>query len=359
MVSKAETLEHIEVNSELEALLLESRLIKKFKPFYNLISKDDKSPYYIHITHEDFPKPVINHIEKYSIAGPFLNRYLPTRVLRHFRTIAPYCLSPRPVKRACLYSHMGLCSPCPGDLNISEKRDLYNQNIIRLKRLLKGQFSAVKRNLVFQMRKQSQLEHYEQAGILKGQILALDLLSTITVSPDAYISNPNLTQDLRDEALESISKLLNIKKPLRIEMYDNAHLSGTAATSAMTVAQNGELIPSLYRHFTINNSPSGSDVGMMVEVLSRRFKNLDWPKPDLVVLDGGKPQLSAVTKLNIGVPLISLAKNQEIILVPKEHGYAEIILPKNDRGLHLLQNLRDEAHRFSRRLHHKHRAKIT
>jgi excinuclease ABC subunit C len=360
MMEKADNLEYIEVASELEALLLESRLIKKFKPFYNIISKDDKSPYYIHLTHEEYPKPVINHDADKSVAGPFLNRYLPTRILRQFRRVAPYCQSPRPVLRPCLYSHLGLCQPCPGEISTPDQKILYLNNISRLRRLLAGQFSVVRRNLTLQMMVESSGQNYEQAGLIRNQIQALDHLLITPITPDDYLTNPNLTQDLRQQALDSLSQVLSLPPPHRIEMYDNSHLSGTAPASAMVVAVNGEILPRLYRHFTIKSADPKSDVAMMVEVITRRLKNSDWQTPNLIVLDGGKPQLSSIFHLvPPEIKLISLAKSHETIVIPAEAGYREIHLPKSHPGLRLLMHLRDEAHRFSRRLHHKHRAKIT
>lgn len=359
MVEKATSLEHIEVASELEALLLESRLIKKFKPFYNLISKDDKSPYYVHISKEEYPRPVVNHEAKGAIAGPFLNRYLPTWILRRFRQVAPFCLAPRPVRRPCLYAHLGLCSPCPGQIVSPDQKELYQEHISLLKRLLRGQFSSVKKNLTTQMAAASKAQDYESAGQLKNYLLALDQLSVSPTTPEEYIVNPNLTQDLRQAAVESLSDLLKIAPPNRVEMYDNAHLGGVAPTSAMTVAVAGELLPRFYRHFTIKTAPSNSDVDMMAEVISRRFKNTDWPTPDLVVLDGGKPQLSKIKGLiPAHIPVIGLAKRLETIVIPVGDDYQEINPPKTHPGLKLLMQLRDEAHRFSRRLHHKHRKLI-
>ena len=116
----------------------------------------------------------------------------------------------------------------------------------------------------------------------------------------------------------------------------------------MTVAIDGEITPRNYRHFTLHTS---DDISMMKEVLTRRLKT-DWPTPDLIVLDGGLPQLSVITW---NIPTIALAKREEIIYLPNGKN---ISLPKNHPGLLLLMRLRDEAHRFSRRLHHKHRASM-
>ncbi|HJZ05450.1 hypothetical protein A2634_04240 [Candidatus Amesbacteria bacterium RIFCSPHIGHO2_01_FULL_48_32] len=352
LVSRIDSIEHIEVNSDLESLLLESRLIKKFRPRYNIASKDDRSPYYIHFIRDTYPLPVINHNPDGSLAGPFLSGLIVRRVLHQFRRVAPYCTSHRPVKRPCLYSHLGLCNPCPA----TGDRKGYLQNIARLKSLIRGHFASVRQSLQKDMGKAVKSQDYESAAKLRDQLKSLDYLLLTPVAPDDYIVNPNLVEDQRQEAVDSLKLALSTSHLIlnslhRIEFFDNAHLSGTAPTSAMTVAIDGEVTTRHYRHFTLKNQ-EGDDIAMMGEVLSRRLKRADWPTPDLIVLDGGLPQLSVVSW---NIPTIALAKKQEIIHLPNGE---QIKLDKSHPGLKLLMHLRDEAHRFSRRLHHKHRSKM-
>lgn len=336
LVSQIKTIEYIEVFSEIEALLLEGKLIKKFKPKYNIASKDDKSPYYIHITTGKYPKPVVNHLAMGSIAGPFLSGYIARNILRQFRRIAPFCTSKTPQK-PCFYTHLGLCDPNP---------ERYLKNITKLKRLLRGQFGSVSRELKLQMTKAAKDQDFEQASILRDKLKNLEYLLQTPVSADEFIVNPNLAEDRRKEALDNLSMLgENLH---RIEMYDISNLSGTSATGAMTVAIDGAITPSQYRHFTIKFKDL-NDVSMMKEMLTRRLSN-DWPKPDLIILDGGMTQLSIV---NWDIPTFGLAKQEEIIYSRDGN---KIKLERNNPGLQLLQLLRDEAHRFSRRLHHKHRS---
>ncbi|TSC85457.1 MAG: excinuclease ABC subunit C [Microgenomates group bacterium Gr01-1014_16] len=195
---------------------------------------------------------------------------------------------------------------------------------------------------------------YEQAGVIKKSLDSLDYLLSKPIRPDEYIVNPNLISDLNQEAIDSLKKIiiehctLNIEHLHRVEFYDNAHLMGTHPTSAMTVAIDGEITPRNYRHFSLHTS---DDVSMMQEVLTRRL-NTDWPKPDLIILDGGMPQLSIV---NWEIPTVALAKKEEVIYFLNS---PPLKLPRTHPGLQLLMRLRDEAHRFSRRLHHKHRASM-
>ncbi|MDP1743567.1 MAG: GIY-YIG nuclease family protein [Candidatus Amesbacteria bacterium] len=340
LVSQIQSIEYIEVNSEIEALLLELKLIKKFMPKYNIASKDDKSPYYIHITKAIYPKPVVNHIADGSIAGPFLSGYVAKSILRQFRKIAPYCTSNHPEK-PCLYTHLGLCDPNPIQ---------YKRNISKLKKLLRGEFSKVRSDLSLSMNTASKSQDFELASKIRDKIINLDYLLLKPVSADDYIVNPNLVDDKRQEALENLKMLgTNLH---RIEMYDISNLAGTSATGAMTVAINGQITPREYRHFTIKTDEL-NDVSMMKEMLTRRLKRDDWPKPDLIILDGGMPQLSITKSLNFTCPIFGLAKQDEIIF--DIHGN-QVRLERSNPGLQLVQRLRDEAHRFSRRLHHKHRS---
>lgn len=320
---------YIEVMSEIEALLLESKLISKWLPPYNIASRDDKSPYYIHITAEKFPRPVVNHFPTAAMAGPFLRGWTAKSILRQFRRIAPYH-----TESPCFYRHLGLCRPCPDDPQT--RLEDYRANISRLRRLLHGQFKQVIHQAI-------KTRDFETAAALR------DLLRR-PISPEEYVVNPNLVADRRQESLHALQNSLGVWPLARIEMYDVSNLFGTAATGAMTVAINGGIDSHNFRHFTIHTSDP-NDVAMMKEVITRRLKRVDWPKPDLIVLDGGKSQLSIVSW---EIPTISLAKKEEIIYTPTGQ---EIHLDKDNPGLQLLMRLRDEAHRFARRLHHKHRRK--
>ena len=364
LVSRIISLEYIEVISEVEALLLESSLIRKLKPGFNSVSKDDKTPYHIHLTREKFPRPLINHQSRLAVAGPFLNRRLPSRILRWFRTVTPFCSLPRPVKRPCLYSHLGLCRPCPGDVLSPPQILDYRKNIARLRRLLKGDFISVNRQLETAMSTASKNQNYESAALLRDRLTALNYLQHPPSSPDLYLQNPNLLHDLRSEALASLIQILNpclpyLKSLKRIEMYDVSHLRGGSATAAMAVAVDGRISHRDYRHFTVRTPDSADDVASLLGILNRRLKRTDWPAPDLIVLDGGKPQLSILKNLDPNpynlIPILAIAKRIETLIIPSPVGFTEINLPRYHPGLQLLIRLRDEAHRFSRRLHHLHR----
>lgn len=362
LVHDIRRIDHLVVSGEVEALLLESRLIKKFRPFYNLSSKDDKSPYYIHLTGDKFPRPVINHLSSASLAGPFLNRHIPFEILKYFRRISPYCQTGGLARKPCLYSHLGLCRPCPSPASSVTPEIIarYQDNITRLKKLLKIQFKSVIRQLQKDMGLLSAARDYEGAAIARDRLQWLSAISSVRITPDEYLSNPNLISDRNEQKVSALLSALapHLSLPpadlsrFRIEAYDISHLSGLSAAGAMVVSIGGDINPGQFRHFTIRQAQTSDDVSMLKEVLTRRLRRNDWPVADLIVLDGGKPQLSVH---ELFPRMISLAKANEIIFIPVPSGFVELSLPRNHPGLQLLQSLRDEAHRFSRRLHHLHR----
>lgn len=371
MVKKAKTLSLIQVGSDLEAILLESKLINFHQPLYNVISKDDKSPYFIHLSQEPYPKPIINHQRDKSLAGPFLNSQIPKTILKSFRPIAPYCTGAKNLKTACFHSYLNLCRPCPkSKIPLSKKNQrLYRQNISRLKLLLSGKFTSLRRQLERKMKAYSALQHYEEAALIRNQLSALEQLQNRPILPPDYLADPNLQidrqlnrQSLLIQALNPYLPNLKSHPNFRLECYDIANIQGRYATAAMTVSLNGFINSANFRHFRIKTITGINDPAMLAETLSRRLNHSSWLLPDLIVLDGGEPQLSAVKGLatSADIPIISLAKKAETIIIPSAGSYLHLNLPADHPGLQLLQHLRDEAHRFSRRLFHKYQnAKIT
>ncbi len=158
--------------------------------------------------------------------------------------------------------------------------------------------------------------------------------------------------------LELKNKLFLPKLPMRIECFDISHLGGENTTAAMTVVTNGKPDKNQYRHFLVKTVAGISDFDAIKEVIQRRFGgSLAWdtPLPDLVVVDGGKPQLSAaltaLQSVHVSVPVVALAKREEEVFTPFAKG--SIKLPKTNSGLKILMNLRDEAHRLANRLRKK------
>jgi excinuclease ABC subunit C len=375
MVNEAQELSYIQVGSELEALLLEAKLIRSYMPKYNVAAKDDKHPLYIQITAELYPRVItarkIAEREKnIAFYGPFPSSRNVRSVLRMLRRIFPYS-DHKLGKRGCLYSHIGLCDPCPniiemaGDkLQMSNLRNQYLKNIKHIRSILDGNITKVRGNLVKEMEELSQNQDFEKAGLIRDQIQKLEYITRPQMPTEFYMQNPNLYEDIRKkEALQlsAVLKKFNISIPKieRIECFDVAHLAGTSPTASMVTFIKGEPDKNFYRHFRIRQIKSQDDYASMKEVISRRKNHLkDWGKPDLIIVDGGKGQVSVFLRELEGenIPVVGLAKRFETLVIPvKTYGTTalkEYRFPKG-AALNLVERIRDEAHRFARAYHHK------
>jgi excinuclease ABC subunit C len=364
MIESAASVRFIKVASEFEALLLEANLIKKFKPRYNTALKDDKSPLYIGITNENLPRIItfrksqIDELKIKYFFGPYLSGKTAATILKRIRKIYPFATH-SPTKKICLYKQIGLCDPCPSEVNTKELKKKYLRNINGVKNILSGKLGIVRKELESQIKKLSQDEKFEEAAIVKNQ---LNFLERLTLKPDIkieeYLENPNLLEDIRHKELTSLkdllSKFITIKDVRRIECFDIAHLAGTYPTASMVTFINGNPEKRYYRHFQIYQKKRNSDVDSMREVIKRRLEHLDdWGKPNLIIIDGGKPQLSKVHDLIdlYKIPYIGLAKRFETIVIRKDDA-AFVEIKAHGENLKLLQRIRDEAHRFARKLHH-------
>jgi len=212
----------------------------------------------------------------------------------------------------------------------------------------------------------SQKERYEDAMEIQKKIQALSVITTPFHQPVEYDVNPNLREDIRTQEIDELMMTLNqheftLKKLERIECYDISNTQGTNATGSMVVFVNGEKESSEYRRFKIRKDGKPNDFAMMKEVLKRRFLHDEWDIPDLIIVDGGKGQVSsaveALASRGLSLPLIGLAKREETIVVPGDGDFEEISLSKNSKALHLMMRIRDEAHRFAITYHKKLRSK--
>jgi excinuclease ABC subunit C len=369
MVAEAEELSFIQVESEFEALLLEAKLIRLYMPKYNIISKDDKHPLYIQITKEKYPRVItVRRIDlgKYSTLanyGPFPSSKNVRLVLKMIRRVFPYS-DHKLGKRPCLYSHIGLCNPCPNviemtnnQLQITNLRKQYLKNIKSIRSILDGRVDSVAKNLEKEMEISSNNQNYELAGKIRDQIEKIEYITRPHMPSEFYMQNPNLYEDVRTRELADLRTILvhcklSIVNLNRIECYDVAHLSGTNTTASMVTFINGEADKSFYRHFKIRQTKGNSDIDSMKEVVSRRIKHLeDWSMPDLIIVDGGVAQVNAFTCVlqanKIMIPVIGIAKHPDRLII----GGQKIKL--EGKVLNLVSRIRDEAHRFARRYHHK------
>lgn len=372
------SVETIIVESELEALVLEANLIKKYLPPYNISLKDDKDYLYIVVTREDFPRVItgrskdLKEAKKYF--GPFPSSRTVKTTLKQLRRVFPWCSGRQHQKlsfngqKACFYYHLGLC---PGAcIGIISKED-YGKNINRFIKFLEGKKEELLEELNEEMAQSSKKLDFEQAGGIKKMILGINYL-TQSNRVSSYLENPNFLEDERRKALAELQRVLNLPQyPERIEAYDISNLAGKEATGSMVVLTNGEVDKSQYRKFKIHITGRPNDVGMHKEMMGRRLGNLDWGVPQLILIDGGRGQVRGVREQIvesikryvsrgesdnlaihqfIDIPIYGLAKREEW-LYPPEGGVVK--LPKRSLSLRLLQKIRDESHRFAVTYHKK------
>ena len=354
MISLATDMTYVEVTSDLESLLLEMELVKKFKPKYNILLKDDKHALYIVITKEEFPRVITSR--KSGDYGPFPNSGNVKTILRLIRKIFPFS-DHKLGKKPCLYSHLGLCNPCPNKISSEKDIKIYRKNIRNIKLVLTRRFNVVRNGLVKEMNELSKVKKYEEATVLREKIKLLDYITQEKIDTQRFLENPNLTEDIRMNELKSLSELVKIKNLHRIECFDISHLAGVSATASMVVMIDGEMEHSEYKHFKVRQKNGQSDYDSMREIASRRIKHLEtWGSPDLIIVDGGLGQVKIfIAELNLNevftvvkIPVVGIAKHPNRLVFPDG---TKIRLQKE--VLNLVSRIRDEAHRFARRLHHK------
>lgn len=398
MVSKIAKIEHIIVESEIEALLLEIDLIKRLKPKYNQQWKDDKNYKYIKISKiknqkakpnsnlknyrpEDFAKVTTSRTanDKDLYFGPFPEGKTVRDVLRTLRRIFPFrdCSESKfkryqKLGQSCLCGDLELCpAPCVGRISKKDYQKIINQ----LKRFLSGKSRSVIQELGKEMKSYSKSKEFEKAALIRDRIRNYEYVTQSFRQATEYLEHPNLLEDQRRRELLELSKIVNRQSSIeRVEAYDISDISGQWAVGSMVVFIDGEPSKKDYRRFKVKTIDQADDVGMIKEVLRRRFKksqilNLKTGRtkdesfetlPDLVLIDGGKPQVSAVNEvlreLGFKILVLGLAKKFEEVV---RSDLAVVKLPNTSPVLHLLQRIRDEAHRFALSYHRKLRGKIS
>ncbi len=348
LMEKVSDIEYVECNTEAQALILEAALIKEKKPKFNIALRDDKSYPYIEITNEEFPRVFISRPKgktKSTLFGPYMNGKLLRPALEMIRKIFPYCSCKGRRRKGCLYLHLKLCpGPCKSDACQEE----YKENISSIKKILKGQRKQLIKQLEKKMKALAAAKKFEKAGHLRDKILALE----------------NLYQGrAKEHDLAALKKVLNLPTiPLVIEAMDISNLRGTEATGSVVVFRNGVADKNSYRRYKIKEVKSIDDYAMIAEVTRRRYSRLKKEGKsfsDLLIIDGGKGHVKTakevLDELGISLPLIGIAKrNEEVWFAEKKD---PLIIPKDNAGLHLIQRIRDEAHRFARNYHLLRRSK--
>ncbi len=324
MVAKANTIKFKKTNSVLEALLLETELIKKNKPYYNTKEKDDKSYSYVEITDDDFPIVQIvrgrnvKNLSQDNYYGPFLSITQLRAALKIVRRLFPYkdekCRTGS--GKPCFNQTIGLCpGTCTGSISAKE----YKKQIKKIKLFLSGNTSKVLHILHKEMDSFAGEKEFEKAGKVRDKIYALNHINDISIM--------NRETNIND---------------LRIEAYDIAHMSGKNMIGVMVVMINGEFKKHEYKKFIIRNQDTADDAKALYQVLSRRSNHKEWEAPNLVVADGGKVQLGVAQKFfKNSVSVVKDDKHKAKDILNKE-----ILIEKNIKEEDILK-INAEAHRFA------------
>ncbi len=374
MLPYIDSVEIQQTNNEIESLVLESLLIKKYQPKYNTDLKDDKSYSWIYIsTKEVFPtvkivKKITNsEIARGRLFGPYPSGYTIRRMFSYLRKMYPFCTCTQKQNKECLYFHLGLC-PGPYQGHISKEE--YRRNINEIIKFLQGKKMGHISKLEKEMQRYSESKQYEKAALLRDRITDMKYLSEKIDferedTEESYVSR-------RKALLKSKFELLKIELGLtklnRIECYDISNIQGQHAYGSMVVAVDGEILSSEYRIFKIKKLQTPNDPKMLAEVFQRRFAKENLKKyaslPELLLVDGGKTQLTALkSTIPRGITLLGISKGKRF----KRKGgrlVDEFWLVKGDsifevkvENNQILIELRDEAHRFAIVHHRKARSK--
>lgn len=353
------------VQNDIEAIITEANYIKSYKPRYNSITKDDKSNVYIVFTNSPDTKIKVIHatdiqtlgLDDYQkqIFGPYTSSATAQILVKLIRNIFGFCLSPFNARdKACFNYHIG---HCPGVCMSLVTPENYQRHLGRAKKFLSGKFLALDKFLNREIVRSIKKQDFEKAELLKRQIEGLhQTLNTRNSSLLLKLSDS--TDSLQHRIVTTLNHPILKTAPMRIECYDLAHLQGENYVGSMSVFIRGQASTADYRHFNIESTDK-SDPFAMRQIIRRRFNHPEWGKPDLIVLDGGKPQLSIVTpEIPSDIPVIALAKKQETIMFYDENQkVVSINLPLEDPVLNLFRSVRDEAHRFANSFYRRKREK--
>lgn len=343
-------------DSVLEALILESSLIKKYQPLYNTDAKDDKSYNHIVITQEKFPRVLIvrgRDIEQQKFTepvkylfGPFPHGMRLREALKIIRKLFPFrdrCVpakvsakdgalsKKRKEPKLCFSAQIGLCpGVCTGKVSARD----YQRTINHIRLFFEGRKSLLIRKLEREMKAAAKRLEFEQAGAIKKTLFGL-----------RHIQDMALIKDDEREAQKH-----------RIEAYDVAHLGGTASVGVMTVVQDSRADTDQYRQFKLRGEHKGNDLTALQEILERRLKHSEWPLPEIIVVDGGGLQFGVAERVlldeKLTIPIVGVVKNAKH--QPERLIGPETLIKRFKKEI-LLAN--SEAHRFAITFHRKRRGK--
>jgi excinuclease ABC subunit C len=346
MINQVKDIKCKKTESVPEAIILESLEIKKHKPKYNVIGKDDKSWNYIALTKNDFPQVAtvrlhdINNMSEKDKKNKYLKLFGPfpqlktKETLKILRKLFHYSTCNPNSKKPCFYYQLKQCSGvCTNEISKGE----YKKRVINpLTLFLNGKKKQVLTELTKQMKSLAKNNFFEEAAILRNQINNLKHIHDVSLL-DSWIMK---------------HKTWGKKQKIKIEGYDISNLGSSNMVGSMVVFDHNGPIKAEYKKFKIKSLNKQSDVDALEEIISRRLNHDEWKMPDYFLVDGGKPQLNKIKKLfskqKIDIPIIGIAKGKdrkknEFHLSNRTKELTDFV--KNNKKL--LIQVRDEAHRFA------------
>jgi len=356
LIDMIEDFDTIEVKSEPEALLLEGRLIKQWRPRYNTDFTDDKRFLLVRVDPgEELPRFRLTRLRKDDRSryfGPFAHSGLLRKTLAEMRRrfgilLADATPQPLPDGRWRLYDDVRE-EIYGGDHTPTAEE--YRQRVEAACTFLEGKSREWLETLRAEMARAAERQDFEKAAELRDVVFALE--KTLAKTRRFERERPLPRAD--DEALRALQEVLKLDAPpTHMECFDISHISGTFVVASMVHFTDGRPDKDQYRRFQIKSFIGNDDFRAMEEVVGRRYRRLveeRKPFPDLVVIDGGRGQIAAALKSFLTLdamppPIIGLAKKHETIIFPDAR--EPLNLPLTHPGLQLLQRLRDEAHRFA------------
>ena len=353
LVAEIADTDWIVVDTEMDALFLESEMIKRYMPKWNILLRDDKTVSYVRINMND----EVPHIsftrnpmdDKATYIGPFYGKSAVEKAVRVLRKIFPYYDKPYDGKKS-LNTDLGLT---PGiEIGKTTAKD-YKHNLRKLIRYLEGDRKKLLEELEKTMHNEATKGNYEKAAEARNQLFGLkELKKKIVFSDKEFLDISS------DQALKQLQEILGLKEPpRRIEGYDISHQSGTNTVASMVVCVNGASARNEYRKFKIRTS-TNDDLKSMAEVISRRLKHKEWEYPDLIVLDGGVGQVNAILPLvaPFNIPVVGRDKSGNHshsattkLVIPKNSGtdMEFLELSNNSHVSRLIARVDEESHRFA------------
>lgn len=346
MVTAAQTVTFQETGSVLEALLLESRLIKEHNPPYNTREKDNRSFTCVVITKEEYPRVLAMRIREFEkrftkkdvlkVYGPFASLTQLRAAMKIIRRMFPY----RDMCQPARFSHTGQARDrnqskpcfnaqiklCPGVCTGAISPDEYKKNIDNIRKFFEGKKTELKKDLEKQMKDFAKQSEFEKAAQIRNTLFAID--------------------HIKDISLIQSDELMSFKDAaFRIEAYDVAHISGTDRVGVMTVIEGKEKVKDGYRRFKLPERINDDYQGLR-EIMLRRFGHKEWRYPDLVVIDGGIAHKQTAEKtlasLGLFLPVVSVVKDDRH--KPKDILGRQDLVDNHKKEI-LLAN--SEAHRFA------------